>query len=218
MTADAERAFGVVVGRLDAAVVGERPERGPDFQQVAGEPARVLVARRFAGVFAEDRFQLAAQQPDPAPEFFAVAGCAGRSPRTRTARRRSAGRARRTPSLAASPSAWAWKSRRRCAQQTWRRASGRWLYAHQRSEVTIAALSASSSRAWSSCRSSVDPQHGVPVGERAPQRPLAGLAAASRSRPCSTLFERCGPGRADPRRGPRARRRRARGSRRPCRC
>jgi hypothetical protein len=36
-----EGTFGVVVGRLDPAVVGECPERGPDLQQRAGEASAV---------------------------------------------------------------------------------------------------------------------------------------------------------------------------------
>jgi len=44
----AQRALGVIVGRLDAAPVGERPQRGPDLQQVARQPAGAFVARRLA--------------------------------------------------------------------------------------------------------------------------------------------------------------------------
>jgi hypothetical protein len=39
-----QRAFGVVVGRFDRAVVGERPQCRPDLEQVAGQAARVLIA------------------------------------------------------------------------------------------------------------------------------------------------------------------------------
>src|ERR1700694_4878296 len=54
----AECAFGVVVGRLDAGVAGERPECGPGLEEVAGDAAAVLVARALAGVAAHDRLEL----------------------------------------------------------------------------------------------------------------------------------------------------------------
>jgi hypothetical protein len=69
-----ERAFGVVVGRLDTGVAGERPQRGPGFEQVARHAAAVLVARAFAGVAADDRFELALELADLELEFAAVAG------------------------------------------------------------------------------------------------------------------------------------------------
>lgn len=48
----AERAFGGVVGRLDGGVGRERPQCGPDFEQVVGEAPVVLGAGTFAaGVF-----------------------------------------------------------------------------------------------------------------------------------------------------------------------
>ena len=44
----AQGALGVVVGRFDAAVVGERPERRPDLLEVAGHAAGVAVAGLLA--------------------------------------------------------------------------------------------------------------------------------------------------------------------------
>jgi hypothetical protein len=41
----AERAFGWVVGRLDARDGDERPERGPDLDQVVGELSVPAIAR-----------------------------------------------------------------------------------------------------------------------------------------------------------------------------
>src|SRR5439155_17954408 len=70
----AQAAFGVVVGRLHAGPVGERPQRGPDLQQGAGEAAALAVARVPGGVLAQDRFELALQLPDAALELGAVAG------------------------------------------------------------------------------------------------------------------------------------------------
>ena len=48
----AERAFGGVVGRLDALEDDEGPERGPDLEQVVREPPMPAGASAFrAGVF-----------------------------------------------------------------------------------------------------------------------------------------------------------------------
>ena len=48
----AERAFGGVVGRLDAVDGGEGPERGPDLEQVVGElPVPAVAPALRAGVF-----------------------------------------------------------------------------------------------------------------------------------------------------------------------
>src|ERR1700694_17574 len=70
----AECAFGVVVGRLDAGVAGERPECGPGFEEVAGDAAAVLVARALAGVAAHDRLELALELADRVRELAAVVG------------------------------------------------------------------------------------------------------------------------------------------------
>jgi hypothetical protein len=70
----AQRAFGVVVGRLDAPMVGERPSRRPDLEQVAREAPGVLVALALAEVAAQDRLELAAQRPNPQLQAAAVAG------------------------------------------------------------------------------------------------------------------------------------------------
>src|SRR4051812_5103518 len=70
----AQGAFGVVVGRLDALVVGERPQRRPELEQVARHPARVPVAGLLAGVGAQERLELAAQRADATLELLAVAG------------------------------------------------------------------------------------------------------------------------------------------------
>jgi hypothetical protein len=70
----AQRAFGVVVGRLDAAMVGERPQRRPDLEQVARQAPGVLVALALAEVAAQDRLELAAQRPNPQLQAAAVAG------------------------------------------------------------------------------------------------------------------------------------------------
>jgi hypothetical protein len=43
----AESAFGVVVGRLNAVLLSEAPEHGPNFQEVVRETAGALVARRI---------------------------------------------------------------------------------------------------------------------------------------------------------------------------
>jgi len=40
----------VVVGRLDAVVFGEAPERGPALQEVARHAAAAFVAGAFGGV------------------------------------------------------------------------------------------------------------------------------------------------------------------------
>jgi hypothetical protein len=73
--------------------------------------------------------------------------CAGRSPRSRTVPRRSLGLPRRGSSQRPSRRPGLGKSRCRRDQQIWRRATGMWLYAHQRSEVTIAVLAPSSAGA-----------------------------------------------------------------------
>jgi hypothetical protein len=70
----AQRAFGVVVGGLDAVVGGERPERGPELEQVARDPARALVGRGLCGVAAEDWLELAPQPQDAALQLGALAG------------------------------------------------------------------------------------------------------------------------------------------------
>src|SRR5439155_17964990 len=70
----AQRAFGVVVGRLDALGVGEGPQCRAELEQVAGDAARVLVARCLAGVLAHDRLELAPQRADAELELAAVAG------------------------------------------------------------------------------------------------------------------------------------------------
>ena len=70
----AQRALGVVVGRLDAGDGRERPERGPELEQVARDPARALVARRLGGVATQDRLELAPQPADAELQFAAVAG------------------------------------------------------------------------------------------------------------------------------------------------
>src|SRR5687768_13475335 len=70
----AQRALGVVVGRLHAAAVGEGPQRRPGLERVARQPARVLVARRLARVAAQDRLELTAQQPNAATELAPLAG------------------------------------------------------------------------------------------------------------------------------------------------
>jgi hypothetical protein len=64
----------MVVGRLDAVVIGERPERRPDLEQVARQAAGVLVARRLAAVGAQDRLEFAAQRADAPLELWAIAG------------------------------------------------------------------------------------------------------------------------------------------------
>jgi hypothetical protein len=64
----------VIVGRLDAAFLAEGPEGGPDLEQVACQTAAAFVARRFAGVGAQDRLELSTEQPDPAFEFFGFPG------------------------------------------------------------------------------------------------------------------------------------------------
>jgi hypothetical protein len=55
----AQRALGVVVGRVDVWDGGECPERGPELEQVARDPARAFVARGLCGVAAQDRLELA---------------------------------------------------------------------------------------------------------------------------------------------------------------
>src|SRR5207249_7565459 len=59
---------------LDALVVGEGPQRGPELEQVARQSACALVARRLAGVGAQQRLELATQRPDAALELVALAG------------------------------------------------------------------------------------------------------------------------------------------------
>jgi hypothetical protein len=70
----AEGSLGVVVGRLHPRGGSERPERGPDLQEVAGHAVAVLVARRFAGEASECGLELSAQHPDLAFELLAVLG------------------------------------------------------------------------------------------------------------------------------------------------
>jgi hypothetical protein len=70
----AQRALGVVVGRLDAVVVGERPQRGPDLQDVAREASALAVAGLLAGVLWQDRLEFAPQRADSALEPAAIAG------------------------------------------------------------------------------------------------------------------------------------------------
>ena len=55
----AERPFGGVVGRLDAGVGGEGPQRGPDLEQVVGEHAVKAGAFAVAPGALEQRVELA---------------------------------------------------------------------------------------------------------------------------------------------------------------
>ena len=53
----AQCALGWVVGRFDAGVGGEGPQRGPDLAQVVGEAAVVAGALALAGGFLEQLFE-----------------------------------------------------------------------------------------------------------------------------------------------------------------
>src|SRR5687768_6135914 len=64
----------MVVGGLHAGDGGECPERGPELEQVARDPARALVARGLGGVAAQDRLELSPQPQHAALQFAAVAG------------------------------------------------------------------------------------------------------------------------------------------------
>jgi hypothetical protein len=57
-----------------AGGLGERRQRGPDVEDVAGEAAALAVADLLARVFAQARFELALQQPHATLELLAVAG------------------------------------------------------------------------------------------------------------------------------------------------
>ena len=83
----AEAAFGAVVGRLDAVDLAEGPQRRPDFEQVAGEPAGALVRGGLAGVAVEEWFQLGLQRGDPLAQLGAVAVCLEVVPGLKEARR-----------------------------------------------------------------------------------------------------------------------------------
>jgi hypothetical protein len=53
---------------------GERRERGPDLQEIAGEASALAVAGLGAGVFAHDRLEFATQCANAALELAALAG------------------------------------------------------------------------------------------------------------------------------------------------
>jgi hypothetical protein len=63
----------VVVGRFDAVCFDERPERGPEFEQVAGDRFGVTVACVFGRVGLQDRLEFAFERGDAAFERSAVA-------------------------------------------------------------------------------------------------------------------------------------------------
>src|SRR6266699_418219 len=68
----AQRSLGVVVGRLDAGVGGERPQRRPGLQEVARHAAAALVARALRGEGADDRLVGAPQGVNRALQLLAV--------------------------------------------------------------------------------------------------------------------------------------------------
>ena len=173
----------MVVGRLDAGVFGEGPQRGPGLQEVAGDAAAVLVARAFAGVAAEiglnSRCSWRIVSASPRGRR-----CAGRPPRPRTRARRAEGRASPNSFSAAIPSAWAVKSRADAPS----RAGG----------VRAADACRPTSGQWSrppGCRRAAPwrgPRGGPRrragrrgAGRRCPTARGADRRSASRSRPCS---------------------------------
>ena len=122
----AQRSLGVVVGRLHARDGGECPERGPGLEEVAGHAAAVFVARRLAGEAFEGGLPLGSESGDFSFELAAVAGVLVDLPCPES-RSQICKPSSPNSFSTARPSAWAVKSRRRCAQQICRRASGRWL-------------------------------------------------------------------------------------------
>ena len=125
MTATAEAAFGVIVGRSDAVGVGERPQSRPALEQALGEHAVVLRLGAFAGRVLEQRTELVLEGGG----LGLVAGHGWRrpgSPRQQANSSRAIWRPC-SPKVFCSPipSLWAVKSLSRCAQQSCRRLGSR---------------------------------------------------------------------------------------------
>ena len=71
----AEPAFGVVVGWLDAVGVGEGPEGGPAFEEVAGELPVVLGPRALARGVLELGVELGLERRDPGLKLARSLSC-----------------------------------------------------------------------------------------------------------------------------------------------
>ena len=123
----AERTFGSIVGRLDAFDGHEGPERGPEIEEVVGEPAVPAGAFALRRGVLEQLPQFALDRRDLGLESVSVLvlvlvgapGCEHAAGQLKAALAEGL--------LLAQPSAWRRKSRCRCDQHTCRHVGSRWL-------------------------------------------------------------------------------------------